>query len=72
MKLDERIIRIYKVRNRIRGYIMRTGVGEEYLYCTGKPSDTTCLCWIYGTLEEAERCAEDQLSCWHNLSVAVL
>lgn len=68
--MDSRVIKLYKVRKRIRGYIMSTGLGD-YLFCTGKPSDATCICWSYRTIEEAEKCAEDHLSCWLGLSAVM-
>jgi len=44
-------------KGRIRCYITEEKNG--FSVCTGKPSDSSCLCWHYKTLSEAEETAKE-------------
>lgn len=53
------IVKIYKKGRKIRGYIEKRG--NSFAFCTGKPSDRSCLTWTYSTIAEAEETAAEYI-----------
>lgn len=52
------VIKKYKHNRRIIGYITHN-TNNTYSFHTGKPSDYSCLGWVYSTLEDALRTGEE-------------
>ena len=57
--------KLYKLNRRCICYI--TSCKGVYTVSTGKPSDVCCFSWIYHSLEEAEKTAEEYYNNYCNI-----
>ena len=65
----EEIVKLYKIRGKIRCYIVKESNGK-FRTCTGKPSDRSSICWTYDNLEDAIETAEEFVENYNSLSLS--
>lgn len=57
-KFKDEIVKYYKLDRKIKGYIRKTYNGF-FEFCTGKPSDISCLMWRYNNLKDAQKTGDE-------------
>jgi len=59
------ILKTYKFNRKIIGYI--TGFNDKFRFCTGKPSDVSCISWKYNNFQDAEKTAKEYINNYKNI-----